>query len=54
MMQKLAAKYRMVIVVPVYEEPMPGVYFNTAAVIDADGRYLGEIPQAPNGGPSIA
>jgi N-carbamoylputrescine amidase len=32
----------MVIVVPVYEEQMPGVYFNTAAVIDADGSYLGK------------
>jgi len=32
----------MVIVVPVYEEQMPGLYFNTAAVIDADGRYLGK------------
>ena len=42
LMQKLAAKHRMVIVVPVYEEQMPGVYFNTAAVIDADGRYLGK------------
>jgi len=40
--QKLAAKYRMVLVVPVYEEHMPGVYFNTAAVIDADGKYLGK------------
>ncbi|HKH98530.1 MAG TPA: nitrilase-related carbon-nitrogen hydrolase [Candidatus Sulfotelmatobacter sp.] len=42
LMQKIAAKHRMVIVVPVYEEHMPGVYFNTAAVIDADGRYLGK------------
>ncbi len=42
LMQKIAAKHRMVIVVPVYEEQMPGVYFNTAAVIDADGRYLGK------------
>src|SRR5215472_11486695 len=42
LMQKIASKHRMVIVVPVYEEHMPGVYFNTAAVIDADGRYLGK------------
>ena len=42
LMQKLAAKYKMVMVVPVYEEHMAGVYFNTAAVIDADGRYLGK------------
>jgi N-carbamoylputrescine amidase len=42
LMQKIAAKHRMVIVVPVYEEQMPGLYFNTAAVIDADGKYLGK------------
>src|SRR5205809_180645 len=33
LMQKVAAKHRMVIVVPVYEEQMPGLYFNTGAVI---------------------
>ena len=42
LMQKLAKKYQMVLVVPVYEVEMTGVYFNTAAVIDADGRYLGK------------
>ena len=41
-MAKLARKYNMVMVVPVYEVEMAGVYFNTAAVIDADGRYLGK------------
>ncbi len=42
LMQELAKKHRMVIVVPVYEEDLPGVYYNTAAVIDADGKYLGK------------
>jgi N-carbamoylputrescine amidase len=42
LMQKIAARYHMVIVVPIYEEHMPGVYFNTAAVIDSDGTYLGK------------
>ncbi len=42
LMQKEAARHRMVLVVPVYEEDLPGLYFNTAAVIDADGRYLGK------------
>ena len=42
LMQDYAKKYNMVIVVPVYEEEMTGVYFNTAAVIDADGSYLGK------------
>ena len=46
----LAAQYKMVIVVPVYEREQAGVYYNTAAVIDADGAYLGKyrkthIPQ---------
>jgi N-carbamoylputrescine amidase len=42
LMMGLAKKHQMVIVVPIYEEEMPGVYYNTAAVIDADGKYLGK------------
>ena len=50
LMQELAKKYSMVIVVPIYEEDITGVYYNTAAVIDADGKFLGKyrkthIPQ---------
>lgn len=50
LMQEYAQKYNMVIVVPIYEKEMTGVYYNTAAVIDADGKYLGKyrknhIPQ---------
>ena len=50
LMQERAKKHRMVIVAPLYEEAMTGVYYNTAAVIDADGTYLGKyrkthIPQ---------
>jgi len=50
--QKLAAEYKMVIILPVYEEEQPGVLYNTAAVIDADGTYLGKyrkhhIPHLP-------
>jgi len=41
-MQKLARKYKMVMVVPIYEVEMTGVFFNTAAVFDADGAYLGK------------
>jgi beta-ureidopropionase len=37
-----AVKHRMVIIVPVYERDDAGVYYNTAAVIDADGSYLGK------------
>lgn len=40
-MQQLARKHRLVLVVPVYEVEMTGVFYNTAAVIDADGTYLG-------------
>ncbi len=43
LMQDYAKKYSMVIVVPIYEEDITGVYYNTAAVIDADGRYLGKF-----------
>ncbi|KAF0249048.1 MAG: N-carbamoylputrescine amidase [bacterium] len=42
LMMELAKKHQMVIVVPIYEEDMTGVYYNTAAVIDADGKYLGK------------
>src|SRR5687768_16969603 len=41
-MQELARKYNMVIIVPIYEVEGTGVYYNTAAVIDADGNYLGK------------
>src|SRR6266699_2346289 len=41
-MQKLAKKHEMVMIVPIYEREMAGVYYNTAAVIDADGNYLGK------------
>ncbi|HLL22462.1 MAG TPA: nitrilase-related carbon-nitrogen hydrolase [Kofleriaceae bacterium] len=49
-LRPIAAQYKMAMVVPVYEREMAGVYYNTAAVIDADGTYLGKyrknhIPQ---------
>jgi N-carbamoylputrescine amidase len=48
--QALAQELGMVMVLPVYEQEQPGVLYNTAAVIDADGKYLGKyrknhIPQ---------
>lgn len=50
LMQEYAKSLGMAIVVPLYEEAMRGVYYNTAAVVDADGTYLGKyrkqhIPQ---------
>ena len=42
LMQEYAKKHSMVIVAPIYEEEHTGVYYNAAAVIDADGSYLGK------------
>ena len=47
---ELAAQHEMVLVVPMYEREQAGLLYNTAAVIDADGTYLGKyrknhIPQ---------
>ncbi|KQV26533.1 nitrilase-related carbon-nitrogen hydrolase [Yonghaparkia sp. Root332] len=39
---KLAKELKMVMVLPIYEEDMPGVYYNTAVVVDADGTVLGK------------
>jgi beta-ureidopropionase len=41
-MQELAQETGMVLVVPMYEQEAVGIYYNTAAVIDADGTYLGK------------
>jgi len=50
LMQKIAKRHRMAMIVPVFEREQAGVYYNTAAVLDADGSYLGKyrkshIPQ---------
>jgi beta-ureidopropionase len=50
--QDFAKKHGMVIVLPVYEREMDGVYYNTAAVIDADGSYLGKYRK--NHSPQVA
>ena len=46
----LAAELGIVMILPMYEEEQPGVLYNTAAVVNADGAYLGKyrkhhIPQ---------
>ncbi|HEV8132597.1 MAG TPA: nitrilase-related carbon-nitrogen hydrolase [Acidobacteriota bacterium] len=38
----IAKQHRMAVVVPVFEREQPGVYYNSAAVYDADGSYLGK------------
>ena len=42
-MREEARRLGMAIVVPVYEAAAAGLYYNTAAVVDADGRYLGKF-----------
>jgi len=42
LMPDVSQPYGMVIIVPIYEEEIAGIYYNTAAVIDADGKYLGK------------
>jgi len=51
-MQETARTLGVVIIVPIFERRAPGIYHNTAAVIDADGILLGKyrkmhIPQDP-------
>lgn len=51
-MQKLAKQLEVVLVVSLFEKRAQGLYHNTAAIIDADGAYLGKyrkmhIPDDP-------
>jgi N-carbamoylputrescine amidase len=51
-MQELAKELGVVIVVPLFERRGPGVYHNSAAIVDADGALLGvyrkmHIPDDP-------
>ena len=51
-MQALAKELGIVIVASLFERRAPGIYHNTAAIIDADGTYLGKyrkmhIPDDP-------
>ena len=41
-LQEYARQYDMVIIAPVYEKEQAGLLYNTAAVIDAGGEYLGK------------
>lgn len=49
----LASQLEIVIVAAVFEKQAPGIYYNTAIVLDADGSYLGKyrkmhIPEDPH------
>jgi N-carbamoylputrescine amidase len=51
-MQRLALELGVAIIVPMFEKRGPGVYHNSAAVVDADGSVLGvyrkmHIPEDP-------
>ncbi len=51
-LEALAKKLGIVLIVPVYEKAAEGIYFNTAYIIDADGKTLGKyrkthIPDGP-------
>lgn len=51
-MQEAAKKHGVVIIVSLFEKRAAGIYHNTTAVIDADGKYLGKyrkmhIPDDP-------
>jgi N-carbamoylputrescine amidase len=41
LMQEQAKALQMALVIPMYEEDITGVYYNSAGVIDFDGTYLG-------------
>jgi N-carbamoylputrescine amidase len=41
-MQEYAKRYKMVMIIPVFEKDQTGVLYNTAGVIDADGTYMGK------------
>jgi len=54
LMRDVARKHRMALIVPIYEVEQDGIYYNTAAVIQDDGTYLGKyrkthIPQVAPG-----
>jgi N-carbamoylputrescine amidase len=49
-MKKKAKEHSIVLIVPMYEKEMPGVYYNTSVILDANGEMLGKyrknhIPQ---------
>lgn len=45
-MSKLAKRHKLVLIVPMYEEAMPGVYYNTAIVLSPEGTLLGKFRKA--------
>ncbi len=52
-MREVARELGMVLIVPFFEEAQPGVYYNSAVVIEADGTILGKYRKThiPHVGP---
>jgi N-carbamoylputrescine amidase len=52
-MREVAREHGIVLIVPWYEEEQPGVYYNTACVIERDGTILGKYRKThiPHVGP---
>ena len=52
-MREVAREHGIVLIVPWYEEEQPGVYYNTACVIERDGTVLGKYRKThiPHVGP---
>jgi len=42
LMQEQARTHKMILIVPIYEQAMTGLYYNTAVIIDEHGKYLGK------------
>ena len=42
LMQQIAAKHKIVLIVPLYEKDDAGIYYNTGVVSDSDGTFLGK------------
>jgi beta-ureidopropionase len=42
LMMETARRLGIILIVPIYEIEQTGVYYNTASIIDADGRFLGK------------
>ena len=42
LMQDVARRHHIALIVPVYEREQEGIYYNTAAVLHNDGTYLGK------------
>lgn len=54
-MSRLAKSNNLVLIAPMYEEDMPGVYYNTAIILDNQGQLLGKYRKThiPHLGPGF-